>query len=67
MGCNCGKGKRPRPSDQGGQAPGAASARKPTFILADNQTGRTQTFGSRLEAEAAKARAGGLGRIIERH
>lgn len=49
MGCNCGKGKKipaPAPAPSGG----------PSVLTA---SGQVQEFGSRLEADAAKVRAGG--------
>jgi hypothetical protein len=48
MGCNCGgkKTKQPTPPPSGG----------PSVLTA---SGQTQEFGSRLEADAAKIRAGG--------
>jgi hypothetical protein len=50
MGCNCGKGKNkpaPAPSEPGGVR----------FVLTAG--GHRQEFGSKLEADAAKARLGG--------
>lgn len=52
MGCNCGK---PQPQ------PGPNTGSKPKFALETN--GRTQTFGSQLEAQAANVRQGGQGII----
>lgn len=46
MGCNCNK---PKPAGGG----------KPKVFILANTNGATQEFGSRLEAEAARKRAGG--------
>lgn len=59
MGCNCGKNKKTRPFGMGT----TTTKREETFTLRTS-TG-TQSFGSRLEAEAAKRRAGG-GSITQR-
>lgn len=62
MGCNC-KGSRPsRPRQAPSKPRKSGSKETQTFELTD-QYGRTQTFGSRLEAKAANARAGGRGTI----
>lgn len=58
MGCNCGK-RRGTKRDSSGSDKTQGSTQ--TFTLVTND-GRTQTFGTRLEAKAAKIRAGG-GRI----
>lgn len=50
MGCNCGKGKNkpaPAPTEPGGMM----------YVLTAG--GQVQQFGSKLEAEAEKARRGG--------
>lgn len=54
MGCGCGKNKKTRPFGMGATT---TTMREESFVLR-TATG-TQTFGSRLEAEAAKRRAGG--------
>lgn len=73
MGCNCGKNKT---APAAAQRPAAATPAKPqvaapprpmkgvtqAFVLTTH-SGRTQSFGSRLEAEAALVRAGGHGII----
>ena len=41
---------------------GAPKGRTESFTLV--LTDRTQTFGSRLEAEAARIRAGGVGQVV---
>lgn len=55
MACNCGKRKG------GTKSTGKGTKKVEEFVL---QTGgSTQTFGSRLEAQAANQRAGGTGTI----
>ena len=65
MGCNCRKGTRPygvaatsKDTSTKDSATTSTAGTTQKFVLTD-QSGRTQTFGSRLEAEAAKRRAGG--------
>jgi hypothetical protein len=78
MGCNCGKGKTkasttaaPRPTNivpskkaptTSGSTIGPTSGRTQTFTLLLD-SGRTTSFGSRLEAQAALVRSGGFGSI----
>ena len=72
MGCNCGKssasqvrqtqGQAPKPQPRS-NTPAAVTVAKPLKGVTQAFTltvhGRTQSFGSRLEAEAARVRAGG--------
>jgi len=67
MGCNCGKkrptGMSPSKRDQRAAsypipATKKASGQRQSFRLTTTD-GKTQTFGSRLEASAARVRAGG--------
>lgn len=62
MGCNCGKNKKTRPFGMGATTT-TTTKREESYVLRTS-TG-TQTFGSKLEAEAAKRRAGG-GSITKR-
>lgn len=62
MGCNCSKGGRkphgsttPKPSQQQIQREGAKTQ---SFILQTN-TGQTQSFSRKLDADAARVRNGG--------
>lgn len=63
--CNCGKNKKIRPFGPSTQkvAETRAKGAKDSYVLR-TATG-TQTFGSELEAQAAKRRAGG-GSIVRR-
>lgn len=66
MGCNCSKNRRQplgttaqtEPRTAGQVQEQEAQSRTQTFVLTTND-GRTQTFGSRLEASAARVRQGG--------
>lgn len=60
MGCNCGK---KRNSKTGGtrRATGTGPRKRYALVL---PAGRRVEFGSRLEAEAANARAGNVGKIV---
>ena len=65
MGCNCGKTKRPAGMRKGNKkdtpnypVPAKATGQRQSFRLTTTD-GKTQTFGSRLEASAARVRAGG--------
>jgi hypothetical protein len=68
--CNCGKRREPRPrtgtsaqaKSQAPKSPKPASGKTQSFALTTH-TGKTQTFGSRLEAEAENARNGYTGRV----
>jgi hypothetical protein len=69
MGCNCGKNRRQQavakpvtPPPQPPAQPTASGATQRFSLLEDS--GRTQTFGSRLEADAARARHGGSISVI---
>ena len=53
MGCNCGN----KPKPQGSKPKGMTQA----FALQDPKTGKTETFGSRLERDAEMARRNGTG------
>lgn len=55
MACNCGKRKG------SGTKSGKGTKKAEAFVLQNG--GSTQTFGSRLEAQAANQRAGGTGTI----
>lgn len=57
MACNCGKRK-----GTGTKTTGKGTKKIEEFVL-QTEDGRTQTFGSRLEAVAARERAGGTGTI----
>jgi hypothetical protein len=65
MPCSC-KGKNARrtasTSSKGASGASNTSGSTQSFTLTD-RTGRTQTFGSKLEAEAANRRRGGTGKI----
>jgi len=56
MGCGCNKRRKPRPTKP------TKDEKAASFELR-TASGQTLTFGSRLEAEAAKARRGGAGTI----
>lgn len=56
MGCNCGKGKPPAPIKKP-----KGSGQQQFQLTTPN--GVSTVYGSRLEAEAARVRAGGRGRI----
>mgnify|MGYP000911934271 CR=1 FL=1 len=56
--CNCGKTQPPPPPPP----PTETAAKTQSFSFIP-PSGRTQVFGSRLEAEAARIRAGGAGTI----
>lgn len=58
--CNCGK-RTPR-TPPPPPPTGTAADKTQTFTLTTPDR-RTQTFGSRLEATAARVRAGGVGQI----
>lgn len=62
MACNCGKNKV-RPFGPASTSTGTRSTGEPTKYVLRTRLGQT-SYGSRLEAEAAKRRAGG-GQIIE--
>lgn len=55
MGCNCNKGKSQRKT---GTEQDTSQGTTQSFAL-DRRDGSTERFGSRLEAEAARIRAGG--------
>jgi hypothetical protein len=64
MGCNCGKGKSSTGTSRKPPAlvASAAAAGRQMFTL--SLPGRLpRTFGSRLEADAENARAGGIGTV----
>ena len=64
MGCNCGKNKKPLGTKAPTPPPDPKGSTKTTQTFAlDTPDGATQTFGSRLEAEAARVRAGRVGTI----
>lgn len=64
MGCNCG-GSRPRPTPATTkEAPEPVSTGQVQSFQLVMEGGRTQVFGSRLEADAARVRAGGRGRVV---
>lgn len=56
MACNCGKRK-----GTGAKTSGKGTKKVEEYVLQNG--GSTQTFGSRLEAQAANQRAGGTGTI----
>lgn len=60
MGCNCGKKQRPRPAPAPQQEQG--SGVQQTYAL-EMPDGSVSSYGSRLEAEAARVRAGGRGSV----
>lgn len=67
MGCNCGKKRQPLGMTNGKGQKGTEGTAKQTgqtqrFVLTET-SGKTQTFGSRLEAEAARIRKGRAGTI----
>lgn len=59
MACNCSKSRKPagarKPPATGSGS--ASSGDKQTFVL-EHTSGRAESFGSRLEAAAARVRAG---------
>jgi hypothetical protein len=59
MGCNCGKRATPPPAETV-VASGQLASQSFSFTP---PSGPRQVFGSRLEAEAARVRAGGAGSI----
>lgn len=65
MGCNCGSSRRP--SGMGTRKPAPAPApsdgKRASFQLILS-SGESFTYGSRLEAEAARIRSGGTGRVV---
>jgi hypothetical protein len=68
MGCNCGKNKRQPtgaattaaapPTPPPAPTPPPTTGRTQRFTLTSG-SGRTQSFGSKLEADAARVRSGG--------
>lgn len=72
MGCNCGKSRGPLSTTKQGEEPPkgdpyestkAPSGRTQTFALR-RPDGVVRTYGSLLEAKAARVRLGGGGRIV---
>ncbi len=59
--CNCGKNKRAATSDRPQRPMTAGAARQQQYKLVIG--GVSRTFGSRLEADAANARAGNRGLV----
>lgn len=64
MGCNCGKNKPPL-SKSSAPPPGKNVGTTQQFSL-ETPDRRVTTYGSRLEAEAARVRSGGVGQITAR-
>lgn len=63
--CNCGKKTPPPPPPPPPTTPAQdqLASRAQTFSY-QPPSGKIQTFGSRLEADAARVRAGRVGRVI---
>lgn len=62
MGCNCGKSTRPLGAKTSATTTSVTTVATAKFVL-ETPDRRTQTFGSKLEADAARVRQGGVVRF----